>query len=75
MDLVEDEKLELLYQIVAEGDGVESDKSALKCFDHYHDYEDDEGKMMKVIKVVWKDPMNWQLVKKIGGWEGDTKRP
>ena len=75
MDLVEDEKLELLYQIVAEEDGVESDKSALKCFDHYHDYEDDEGKMMKVIKLAWKVPMNWQLVKKIGGWEGDTKRP
>ena len=61
------EKLELLDQIGAEDDGVESDKSALKCFDHYHDYEDDEGKMMRVIKVVWKDPMNWQRVKKIGG--------
>ena len=32
-------------------------------------------KMMRVIKVAWKDPMNWQVVKKIGGWEGDTKRP
>ena len=61
------EKLELLDQIGAEDDGVESDKSALKCFDHYHDYEDDEGKMIRVIKVVWKDPMNWQRVKKIGG--------
>ena len=67
VDCVGDEKLELLYQIGAEDDGVESDKSALKCFDHYHDYEDDEGKMMRVIKVVWKDPMNWQRVKKIGG--------
>ena len=41
VDCVGDKKLELLHQIEAD-DGVESDKSALKCFDPNR-YDSDQG--------------------------------
>ena len=72
------EKLELLDQIGAEDDGVESDKSALKWSDHYQNYdgeaEDDEGDKsgLEGPDELATGKEDWW---KIGGWEGDTKRP